>query len=119
MSQEERQHMVCDGGVLLGATATEPLKASSGGGSPTSIFLLVATCSQQVGRGWLRSRLRNPRTAADRGRLTHRCHWGSIYRLLIRLFTTNCNILEHVKNNKYIFAPLPKNCMVHRLFAHC
>ena len=38
MSREERQYMVCNRGFLLDATATEPVKASSGGGSPSGDF---------------------------------------------------------------------------------
>ncbi len=45
--REEGQHMVCDCGSLLGATATKLVKRQAKVVSLASVFILVASCSQQ------------------------------------------------------------------------
>jgi hypothetical protein len=47
--REERQHMVCDWGFLLGATAIKLVKHQAKVVSLASVFILVASCSQHVG----------------------------------------------------------------------
>src|ERR1700736_5254305 len=79
VSREERQYMVCNRGFLLDATATEPVKASSGGGSPSGDFppgrLLLA-----AGRwgAWWRTGLSEPSLSAAESQATggeqHRIH---------------------------------------------